>query len=238
MANKEITALTSASTLDGTETVHVVQSSNSRKATTKAIVQDNIHGATAKATPVDADTVGLIDSAASNALKKLSWANIKATLKTYFDTLYAAASHNHAGSAITSGEVAIARLPEATAAQFRNNTADKLLSTDQTWSAAAEVTLSDGATISVDMSTFINAVVTLGGNRTLGNPTNMKVGQEGCIRIVQDGTGSRTLSFASYWEFAGGTAPTLTTTASAEDLLFFHVISSTRVFASLAADIS
>lgn len=50
-----------------------------------------INGATAKTTPVDADMVGLMDSAASNILKKLSWANIKATLKTYFDTLYQAA---------------------------------------------------------------------------------------------------------------------------------------------------
>lgn len=49
-----------------------------------------IAGATAKTTPVDADMFGLMDSAASNVLKKLSWANIKATLKTYFDTLYAA----------------------------------------------------------------------------------------------------------------------------------------------------
>lgn len=48
-----------------------------------------INGATSKSTPVDADYVGLMDSAASNVLKKLSWANIKATLKTYFDTLYA-----------------------------------------------------------------------------------------------------------------------------------------------------
>jgi hypothetical protein len=47
-----------------------------------------INGATSKATPVDADYVGLMDSAASNILKKLSWANIKATLKTYYDTLY------------------------------------------------------------------------------------------------------------------------------------------------------
>jgi len=47
-----------------------------------------INGATAKTTPVDADMIGLMDSAASNVLKKLSWANIKATLKTYFDTLY------------------------------------------------------------------------------------------------------------------------------------------------------
>ena len=50
-----------------------------------------IHGASGKTTPVDADTVALIDSAASNVLKKLTWANLKATLKTYFDTLYQAA---------------------------------------------------------------------------------------------------------------------------------------------------
>ena len=52
-----------------------------------------INGATAKTTPVDADMVGLMDSAASNLLKKLSWLNIKATLKTYFDTLYNLYSH-------------------------------------------------------------------------------------------------------------------------------------------------
>lgn len=52
-------------------------------------VGSSIHGADAKTTPVDADTVPLIDSAASNVLKKVTWANVKATLKTYFDTLYA-----------------------------------------------------------------------------------------------------------------------------------------------------
>ncbi len=47
-----------------------------------------INGATAKATPIDADMLGVMDSAASNVLKKLSWANVKATLKSYFDSLY------------------------------------------------------------------------------------------------------------------------------------------------------
>jgi hypothetical protein len=55
-----------------------------------------INGATNKATPVDADYIGLMDSAASNILKKLSWANIKATLKTYFDTLYESVTNKDA----------------------------------------------------------------------------------------------------------------------------------------------
>lgn len=55
--------------------------------TDAANVGSSIHGATAKTTPVDADTFAMIDSAASNVLKKVTWANIKATLKTYIDSM-------------------------------------------------------------------------------------------------------------------------------------------------------
>src|SRR4051812_8222035 len=57
-----------------------------------------IDGATAKTTPVDADMIGMMDSAASNILKKLSWINVKSTLKSYFDTLYPSGSGNSSGS--------------------------------------------------------------------------------------------------------------------------------------------
>lgn len=57
---------------------------------TTATIGALINAAVSKNPPVDADQIGLMDSAASNILKKLSWANVKATLKTYFDTLYAA----------------------------------------------------------------------------------------------------------------------------------------------------
>ena len=61
-------------------------------------VASSIHGVAGKATPVDADEVGLVDSAAANVLKVLTWANIKATLKAYFDTLYNKYVHpNHSG---------------------------------------------------------------------------------------------------------------------------------------------
>lgn len=62
-----------------------------------------IASATAKTTPVDADLVGLSDSAAATVLKKLSWANIKATLKTYFDTLYVAIGATTASIAPSAG---------------------------------------------------------------------------------------------------------------------------------------
>jgi microcystin-dependent protein len=54
--------------------------------------EEQIVAASSKTTPVDTDLLGLVDSAASNSLKKLTWANVKATLKTYFDTLYSTAS--------------------------------------------------------------------------------------------------------------------------------------------------
>ena len=93
-------------------------------------------------------------------------------------------------------------------------------------------TLTDGATITPDFEANQNFTVTLGGNRTLANPSNVtsdKVGQVGSIFVVQDGTGSRTLSFGSNWEFIGGTAPTLSTAASAVDRIDYIVRSTTSI---------
>lgn len=70
-----------ATKLDGIETAADVTDATN--------VGASINGATAKTTPVDADALPILDSAASNVLKKVTWANIKTTLKTYFDTLYA-----------------------------------------------------------------------------------------------------------------------------------------------------
>jgi hypothetical protein len=97
--------------------------------------------------------------------------------------------------------------------------------------------LTDGATITPDFAAANNYSVTLGGNRTLANPTNITAGQSGVIVITQDGTGSRTLAYGSYFKFAGGTAPTLTTTAAAVDVLAYYVESSTRITAKLISDV-
>ena len=84
---------------------------------------------------------------------------------------------------------------------------------------------------------FRSFSVTLGGNRTLANPTNITAGQSGVIVVTQDGTGSRTLAFGSYWKFPGGTAPTLTTAANSVDVIAYYVESATRITARLIADV-
>lgn len=99
-------------------------------------------------------------------------------------------------------------------------------------------TLTDGSTITPAFSDSCNFTVTLGGNRTLANPTGLVAGQSGSLFIVQDGTGSRTLAYGSYWDFAAGTAPTLTTAANSVDRIDYIVRSSTSIHAVMTANYS
>jgi hypothetical protein len=96
-------------------------------------------------------------------------------------------------------------------------------------------TLTDGATITPDFATANNYTVTLAGNRTLANPTNLTAGQSGSIFVVQDGTGSRTLAFGSYWDFVGGTAPTLSTAAASVDRIDYVVRTTGSIHAVFTA---
>jgi hypothetical protein len=86
----------------------------------------------------------------------------------------------------------------------------------------SETTLTDGSTVSWNASTEDVAKVTLGGNRTLGSASSGTTGQFISLLIIQDGTGSRTLTWNAAYEFASDTAPTLTTTAAKGDLFVFR----------------
>lgn len=99
------------------------------------------------------------------------------------------------------------------------------------------VTLTDAATVAIDLSLGNYFQVTLGGNRVIGAPSNVVAGQSGVIRLVQDATGSRTASWNSVFKFPGGTAPTLTTGANSTDLVAYHVESTTRIAARFIGDV-
>ena len=104
----------------------------------------------------------------------------------------------------------------------------------QTFTAAQRATittLTSGATVTPDFAASNNYTLTLDQNLTIANPTNLTAGQSGSIFLVQDSTGSRTASWGSYWDFAGGTAPVLTTTAAGIDRVDYIVRSSTSIHA-------
>ena len=100
------------------------------------------------------------------------------------------------------------------------------------------VSLTDGTNISVDFNSGQNFAVQLAGNRTIDNPTNCVPGQTGSIFVIQDGTGSRTLSFGSNYKFPGGTAPTLSTGASAADRIDYITFTSTNIHAVATLNVS
>ena len=83
--------------------------------------------------------------------------------------------------------------------------------------------------ITLDFSASQNFVLTLTGNVTLANPSTEAVGQSGFIACIQDGTGSRTLSLGTDYETAAAAGITLTTTASATDLIPYLVVASNRI---------
>jgi hypothetical protein len=85
-------------------------------------------------------------------------------------------------------------------------------------------TLTDGATINWDLSQNQVAKVTLAGNRTIANPTNKVEGATYILVIIQDGTGSRTVTWGSDYKFPSSNTPTLTTNANRADVFSFICI--------------
>jgi hypothetical protein len=100
----------------------------------------------------------------------------------------------------------------------------------QAFSSPVSVAVASSA-VALDFATGNNFTTILNGNVSIANPSNVQPGQSGIIYIVQDGTGSRTMSFNSNWKFEGGNAPTLSTGASDVDALIYNVRTSTAISA-------
>lgn len=116
----------------------------------------------------------------------------------------------------------------ATAAQYLSNAAGNLgLTPNSVWSAAEFVALTDAATITVDMATGFNFSVSIGGNRTLGNPSNPKVGQSGCFAVTASGS-TRTINKGSNYKKTSVAFP-ISIASGQTCYIYYHVISSTHI---------
>ena len=89
--------------------------------------------------------------------------------------------------------------------------------------ATTDTDTSNTGSVTLDFGANQNFVLTLTGNVTLANPSTEQVGQAGVMVFIQDGTGSRTLSLGTDYETAGGSGITLSTTASAVDVVPYFV---------------
>ena len=124
---------------------------------------------------------------------------------------------------------------------FDSNTCKTDVTQTYTSSQRSEITLlvnnpSSGISLDFNSSNLFN--ITLDDNTTLNNPSNVTPGQSGCIFITQDATGSKTLAYGTFYKFAGGVAPALSTGANQVDVLSYVVNTSQSIICSLISNVS
>lgn len=93
-------------------------------------------------------------------------------------------------------------------------------------------TLNDASSITPNFALGNNFEVTLGGNRTLENPTGQRKGQSGLITISKDAN-DRTLAYGTEWLFPGGVDPVLSSSSAVFDILYYYVKATGEVAANL-----
>ncbi len=221
-------------------------------------------GAPTRATDMDTwtETLGaIVNVTAGTAGANTSWRSTSnsggtinstsLTFVTFGTSLTTPISLANGGTANVTAAASFAALKQdattaATGVVERATTAEVLAGTATTFPACAdiaasgdEVALSDGATVTVDFSTGINFKLdTIGGNRTLAasNYSGL-IGRSGYIRIVQDGTGTRTLTTsASPWVNASSTDIVLSTATGSVDMVWYQVLKiggSAKIFLSI-----
>lgn len=128
---------------------------------------------------------------------------------------------------LASGKAVIADTVKASGADIIASTDDvKFVTAKAIADSHAVLTLTDGATVNWAMTSGYNARLTLGGNRTLATPTGALRGRTYVLELVQDGTGSRTLTWPATtiidWGSAG--APTLSTAAGKIDIVTLYCL--------------
>lgn len=182
------TALATARTIDG---------QNFDGTSNITVIAPGINAATGKTTPIDADAMGLVDSAASNVLKKVTWANVKATLKAYFDTLY------------TTAALVISTARTFTSTQTPSNA---------TASVSTTSTVAFDGAVQVKETTFTNAITA-----TFGAPTGITEHAMYVFKLKAGDTSARVYAWNAAYKFPAAT-PSLTagtTTSGAFDVITF-----------------
>lgn len=162
-----------------------------------------------------------------DAATALTTLGVSAFIQTLLDDTDAATARTTLGL----GSAAVRAI--ASAAEYRAKTTNRAVGLSEAIAAVDLVALTDAATVAVDFNTGFDFVLTatsgVGATRQMGNPTNVTVGQKGLIYFIQDGTGSRALTWAANWGFNGAVAPSTSTAANAIDVFAYFVRTATSI---------
>jgi len=139
-------------------------------------------------------------------------------------------SSNIADDAVGSAQINVGSLAGANTV-FTHRTNE--FSVAQTGSISALGSISGANTINLATSNYFS--LTVGGTLTLSNPSNITPGQAGSLFITSGG--SYVTSWGSYWRFAGGDAPVLSTVASKVDRVDYIVQSANTIHAVATIDL-
>lgn len=189
------------------------------------------------AADITVDAQGRITAAASGTISTAEIEDDAVTAAKLEDTVVTPGSYTYASLTVDQQ----GRLTSAS-----SGTTPATLSTAQTFTAAQRGAISaitvaaSDTTETLDFSTANNFALTLENTNscTLENPSSLAAGQSGSIFVIQDGTGGRLFSYGTYWDFAGGTPPTLSTAASAVDRIDYIVRSTSSIHAVFTANYS
>jgi hypothetical protein len=199
---------------------------------------DGYTGTTAELNYLDITTLGTSED--SKALTQAS--SVVTVGSTSGNQILNIASHDLVdGGLKLAGTLVTASATEVNLLDGKTALGDALLDAAQNWTKGQRgeiTTLTPGATVTIDMADSNNFTLTLDQATAMANPSNDTAGQSGSIFLIQDGTGSRTASWGTDWEFAGGTAPTLTTTADAVDRVDYVIRSTTSIQAVATLNLS
>ena len=225
LMDSEVTNLAQVKAFDSSDYATAAQGTLATNALPKAggtMTGNTVHGDNVKSTYGDSVDLAIYHDGSDSLIEENGTGNLQIRAGNFY-----AMSANGQEVKIRADDNGVVEL------YYDNAKKIETTSTGVTVTGTAVATTNTDATntgsVTLDFAANQNFVLTLTGAVTLANPSTEQVGQSGFITFIQDSTGGRTVALGTDYETAGGAGLTLTSTASATDIVPYVVVAANRI---------